>query len=213
MFVYIGGIEMSRLAWVSLFVIAAMFWADMPAFGAAQPQGARMDLAKGMTFERYLTTGDGAQMERALERVSSLVLSDHFLAFVRGVDVPLVLAVYTELWCPDCARTTPFAYAISQANPLIEAAYFLRDDPGRAFMRAQTGKSSIPTIFVTDKGGLVAGDVYVEYPESVQALIAAATEEAARGYRNDLRSGMYDEEIENDLRELMESAIKELKER
>ncbi|MDR0617152.1 MAG: thioredoxin family protein [Synergistaceae bacterium] len=203
---------MLRLAWISLFVIAAMFWMDIPAFGAPQPQGAKIDLSRGVTFERYLTTGDSAQMKSALERVSSLALSDHFLAFVRGIDIPLVLAVYTELWCPDCARTTPFVHAISQANPLIKAVYFPRDELGRVFMRAQTGRSSIPTIFVTDKGGLVAGDVYVEYPERVQALIADASEDAAR-HKNDLRSGLYDEEIENDLRKLMESAIKELKER
>jgi protein-disulfide isomerase len=205
---------MFKLTGILALILAARLLIAQPAFCATQPQGARIDLSKGMTFERYLTTGDSSQMENSLERVSSLALSGPFLDFVRGIDTPLVIVAYTDLSCPDCARTIPFVHAISQANPLAEAAYFLRDDSARPFMRAQTGKSSIPTIFVTDKSGLVAGNVYVEYPEKVQALIdaAASNEEAAR-HRGDLRSGLYDEEIENGLRDLIESAMPELKER
>jgi hypothetical protein len=205
---------MLKLTGILALVLAAQLWTAEAAFCAAQPKGARIEISKGMTFERYLTTGNSAQMESSLERISQLALSEPFLAFVKGIDFPLVIVAYTDLSCPDCARTIPFVHAISQANPLVDAAYFLRDDSTRPFMRAQTGKSSIPTIFVTDRSGFVAGDVYVEYPEKVQALIdASSSDDEARRHKNDLRSGLYDEEIEKGLRELIESAMAELKTR
>jgi hypothetical protein len=204
------------IKWIFTMILALtiVHAAGPRAFCAAQPSGAQIDLSKGLSFEKYITTGDSSRMASALERMSSITLSEPLLAFVREIDTPIVLAAYTDITCPDCARTIPFVQAISNANPFVSAVYFLRDDETRPFMRTQTGKSSIPTIFVTDRSGSVAGDVYVEYPEFVQALIdaSASNEEAAR-HRDDLRSGRYDGEIERDLRKLIDSALAELRNR
>lgn len=197
-----------------IFVLLTALWAELPAFCAAPSQEVGIDISKGLSFEKYLLTGNSSQMESAIDRASSLGLSPSFGAFVKGIDAPLVLVAYTELWCPDCARTTPFVRAVAQANPLVSAVYFQRDDAAKSFLRSLTGKASVPTIFATDENGVIVGGAYVEYPEEVQALIdaSASNEEAAR-HRGDLRSGRYDAEIENGLRKLIESALAELKAR
>jgi glutaredoxin len=185
-----------------------------PAFCADQPPGGRIDLSKAIAFERYIATGSGEQIGSVIDRLSSLKLSGPLTAAVKKIDVPLVVVAYTDITCPDCSRTIPFVQAIHNANPLVTTLYLLRDDETKTFVRAQTGKSSTPTIFVADASGAVAGGVYVEYPESVQALIdASATDEEAKGHRSDLRSGMYDGEIQGDLARLLESAFKELRSR
>jgi glutaredoxin len=205
---------MLKFAGILIFALMTALWTDMPAVCATRPAGAKIDLSKGLSFEKYLLTGDSSQMASAMDRASSLALSASFEAFVRGIDAPLMLVAYTELWCPDCARTTPFVRAIGEANPLVSTAYFQRDEAAKSFLRAQTGKASVPTIFATDENGDIVGDVYVEYPEKVRALIgASASDEEAARHRGDLRSGRYDEEIENGLRELIESALAEMKAR
>jgi glutaredoxin len=205
---------MLKFAGILTFALLAVVWVEMPAVCASRTAGVRIDISRGLSFEKYLLTGDSSQMASAIDRASSLVLSPPFEAFVKGIDAPLVLVVYTELWCPDCARTTPFVRAIAQANPLVTAVYFQRDEAAKSFLRAETGKASVPTIFAADEDGNIAGDVYVEYPEKVQALIdASASKEEAAGHRGDLRSGLYDEEIENGLRKLIESALTELRKR
>lgn len=199
---------MLRFAGILTFGLLAALLTGLPAFSAARLQEGRIDLSKGLSFEKYIATGNGSQLGSALERVSSTELSESFAAFVKEIGAPFVLAAYTDISCPDCARTIPFVYAASQANPLVRAVYFPRDDAARLFMRAQTGKASVPTIFVTDEGGALVGEAYVEYPEKVQALIdSSASKEDADRHRGDLRSGLYDDEIQNGLRKLIESAI------
>ena len=208
---YIGGIEMLRFAGILTFGFVVALLAGSPAFCAPRLREGRIDLSKGISFEKYVTTGSGAQLGSALERVSSTKLSESFSDFVEGIRTPLVLVAFTDISCPDCSRTIPFVHAASQASPLVRAVYFPRDDTARQFMRAQTGKASVPTIFVTGATGTLVGGAYVEYPRKVQALIdsSASDDEAAR-HRDDLRNGQYDDEIENDLRELIEGAIANL---
>ncbi|MDR0649596.1 MAG: thioredoxin family protein [Synergistaceae bacterium] len=202
---------MLRFSGILALGLAAALLAGLPAFCAPRLQEGRIDLSEGLSFEKYITTGSGAQLGSALERVSSTSLSEPFAGFVKGIRTPLVLVAFTDISCPDCARTIPFVHAATLANPLVRAVYFKRDDAARQFMRAQTGKASVPTIFVTDETGALVGGVYVEYPRKVQALIdASVSDDETAGHRKDLRSGLYDDEIESDLRELIEGAIANL---
>jgi protein-disulfide isomerase len=194
-----------------MLLLASPFLFASSAFGAAQPPGARIDLSKAITFEKYILTGNSAQLEDSLRRAGSLAPSELFRTSVKKIAAPVTIVAYTDISCPDCTRTIPFVQAMQNINPLVTVRYILRDDETRAFVRAQTGKASTPTIFVTDADGAVAGDVYVEYPAAVQALIdSSKTDEEARGHRLDLRSGKYDDEIQIDLLKLIVSAMPEL---
>jgi protein-disulfide isomerase len=203
--------KMKKLTRIFLFALAAPFLIASTVSAATQPPGGRLDLSGGLSFEKYITTGNASQMESSIDSISSFASSDSFLAAVKAIDAPIVIVAYTDITCPDCARTIPYVETMHNVNPLITTVYILKSDETRAFVKAQTGKSSTPTIFVTDKDGAVAGDVYVEYPEAVQVLIdASATDEEAGKHRRDLRSGQYNSEIEKDLLKLINSALPEL---
>ncbi|MDR3255273.1 MAG: thioredoxin family protein [Synergistaceae bacterium] len=201
------------MKWIGMFLLAlsAPLLFASQVFCAAQPAGGQIDLSKGIAFEKYITTGDAEHLASVIDRVSALRPSASLISAAKKIDIPIVVVAYTDITCPDCARTIPFVQALHDANPLVRTVYLLRDEEVRTFVRAQTGRSSTPTIFVTDESGAVAGDAYVEYPASVQTLIdESTTDEEAKGHKSDLRSGLYDDEIQNDLARLLEGAAREL---
>jgi glutaredoxin len=203
---------MRKFTGLLLFALTAPLLIASSAFCQTQPAGAKIDLSKGLSFEKYITTGTGLQLENALDRLTSLAPSEFFLSAVKAIDTPFVIAAFTDITCPDCARTIPFVQTIQNVNPLGAAVYFLRNDETRAFLKTQTGRAAVPTLFITDKNGTVAGGVYVEYPESVQAMIdASSSDEEASRRRGDFREGQYDEEVQKDMLKLIESALPELK--
>jgi hypothetical protein len=203
---------MKKLTSIALFAAAVPFILSSAAAGLTQLPGGRIDISKGVSFEKYLAAGNSAEIENEISRVSSLKPSESFLAEVREIDVPLVIVVYGDMSCPDCAVTVPYIQSIREANPLIETRFFLRNDETRAFLRGLTGRAAVPTMFITNKEGAIAGDAYVEYPEAVQSLIgASSSSEEAKGHRDDFRRGQYDEEVQKDLLKLIQRALPELK--
>jgi hypothetical protein len=202
---------MKFLSGLFLLALSALLFTATQAFCAAtQPPGGRIDLSDGLSFEKYITTGTGVQMENAIDRLGALSPSESFLAAVEKIDVPIVIVAFTDISCPDCAVTIPYVETIQRVNPRVVATYFLRDDAAKVFLKRQSGRSAVPTLFVTDGEGAVMGGVYVEYPEAVQALIDSSSSEEASSVRGDFRKGRYLEEVEKDILKLIESALREL---
>jgi hypothetical protein len=94
-------------------------------------------------------------------------------------------------------------------NPLVRTKYILRNEtPGaREFMKSRAGRTNMPAVFVLRADGKVLDGAYVETPEKVTALLAsAATDEERDAIWEDFHSGVYDEDIQRDLLELISKA-------
>jgi glutaredoxin-related protein len=204
--------NMKKLTALVLLTIAAPFILSSAAAGLTRPQEGKIDLSKSVGFEKYLASGSGEEMEKEINIVGSLKPSKSFLDEAKKIDAPLVIVVYGDMSCPDCAVTVPYVQSVQKVNPLVETRFFLRNDETKAFLRTAAGRAAVPTIFITNAEGLIAGDVYVEYPEAVQSLIdASPSNEEAKKHRTDFRNGLYDEEIQKDLLKLIQRALPDLK--
>ena len=165
-----------------------------------------IDLSKGVSYERYLFGGTGMQIERVFARTKAVRLSDELRAAAQRIDSPVVFVTYGSITCPDCAVAVPFLEALKNANPTIETLYFARDNKAREMLLERTGLNRIPTIFVTDRNGRILSGHYVEYPRVIYDLLEKSkTEEEKRAHIEEFRAGKYDDDVQRDLADLIES--------
>jgi glutaredoxin len=174
---------------------------------------ARVNLYKTLDFETYKASGTEEQRNAAEERLASIEPAAFFLEGVKKIDKRITLLVVGMMFCPDCTAVYPYLEAMKAANPFISTRYLVRDaTPGaREFMISRTGRPNVPSIFVVrpDKtngwrSGKISSKAYVETPIRVTNLLQSAksnTERAA--VWKDFRAGVYDEDIQRDLLDLI----------
>jgi glutaredoxin len=113
-------------------------------------------------------------------------------------------------YCPDCKAAYPYMEAVSRVNPHVTTRYIPRNGtPGaREFIQARAGRTNMPAIFVLRPDGEVLEGAYIETPSKVTGLLAnASSDEERDAVWEDFHNGIYDEEIENDLLALVETAL------
>ncbi|MDR1472257.1 MAG: thioredoxin family protein [Synergistaceae bacterium] len=196
-----------------VFAALAAILAAAPRSGAGvfSPEGDRVDLSQSLPLEKYMMTGTALDMEMAFERLESFKVSESFRGTVERVNRPLVILMIGMMYCPDCGIAFAYMEAMSRINPLITARYIPRDPtPGaRDFMNRRTGVVRTPQIFIVEPDGAVRLGAYVETPARVTALLAAAaSDEERKSVFADFRAGIYDEDVQDDLASLIDSALR-----
>ncbi|MDL2263698.1 thioredoxin family protein [Synergistaceae bacterium OttesenSCG-928-I11] len=165
-----------------------------------------IDLKQGVSYERYLFGGNGIQIEKMFARAKVLRLSDSLRSAVQRIDFPVIFTTYGSITCPDCAIAVPFLELLKNANPQVETLYFTRDNKAREMLLERTGLNRIPTIFITDRSGKILSEHYVEHPRIVYDLLAKSkTEDEKRAHIDEFRAGKYDDDVQSDLSELIDS--------
>jgi hypothetical protein len=173
------------------------------------PDAGRVNLRASASFEEYVRSGEEKYISGIEERMRSCVVSEKFIESVKKIDRPLVLLMIGMTYCPDCKAAYPFMEAASRVNPYVTARYIPRNGtPGaREFIEARAGRTNMPAIFVLRPDGEVLDGAYIETPSKVTGLIInASSDEERDSVWEDFHNGVYDEEIENDLIRLLETA-------
>ncbi len=169
----------------------------------------RIDLQNGASYERYLLDGTSEQIGRMFARSKGVRPSKKLLFAAQKIDTRVFIVIYGSITCPDCAIVVPYLERLRNANPQIETRYFARDDKARKMLLERTGRNRIPTVFITDRSGRIVSGHYVEYPRIVYDLLEKSkTEDERRAYIDDFRAGKYDDDVQNDLADLIDSIYK-----
>ena len=205
---------MWRKIYVSAVIMTAVMFAGAQAFalasennfgGVFSPDGSAVDLYKTLKFDAYKASGTEEQRRTAEEKLASVKPAAFFIEGVRKIDKRLTLLVIGMMNCPDCTAVYPYVEAMEPANPFISVRYLARNDtPGaREFMSSRTGRTNTPSIFIV-RNGKILNRAYVETPSRVTALLEATKNEEERDVIwEDFHSGVYDEDIQSDLLELI----------
>ncbi len=168
----------------------------------------RIDLQRGISYERYLFGGTGLQIERMFARSKAVRPSEALLSAAQRIDSPVYIVTYGSITCPDCAIAVPYLERLKSANSRIETRYFARDNEAREMLLERTGRNRIPTIFITDRKGSILSGYYVEYPRIVYDLLEKSkTEDERRAHIKDFRAGKYDDDVQSDLTDLIDSVF------
>jgi len=177
------------------------------------PGSDRINLYRTLNFEAYKASGTEKERKEAEERIASVKPADFFLEGVEKIDKRITVLVVGMMFCPDCRAVYPYVEAMKAANPFISTRYLIRDStPGaREFMVSRTGRPNVPTIFVVrpDKidgywNGKISGKAYVETPGRVTDLLQTAKSEREQAaVWRDFHGGIYDEDIQQDLLDLI----------
>jgi glutaredoxin len=177
------------------------------------PDAGSVNLKNSVSFEEYKKSGEEKYISDIEERVRSCGVSEKFIEGAKKIDRPLVLLMIGMTYCPDCKAAYPFMEAVSRVNPYVTTRYIPRNStPGaREFIKARAGRTNMPAIFALRPDGKVLDGAYIETPSKVTGLIMNATSDEERdSIWEDFHSGVYDEEIENDLLRLLETALSSL---
>ena len=208
---------MYRLAVLFMFLILLLFaGTSLASYGKDvffSPDAKRVNLKAAVSFEEYKRSGEEKYISGIEERMRSCGVSEKFIEGAKKIDQPLILLMIGMTYCPDCKAAYPFMEAASRVNPHVTTRYMPRNGtPGaREFIQGHTGRTNMPAIFVLRPDGKVSGGAYVETPSKVTGLIAnASSDEERDAVWKDFHNGVYDEEIENDLLRLIETALNDL---
>jgi glutaredoxin len=169
----------------------------------------RVDLSQALSFEEYLQSGAEGERRAVEKRFESYGVLPFFEEGAKKIEYPTTLLMIGMMYCPDCKAAYPYLETIARLNPLIRTKYIVRNDtPGaREFMASRTRRSNMPSVFVLRPDGKVLDGAYVETPAKVTELLAAAATEGERdAIWDDFHSGLYDEDIQRDLLELISKA-------
>jgi hypothetical protein len=178
-----------------------------------QPDTGKVNLKASLSFEEYIKSGEEKYINGIEERMRSCDVSAKFIEGVKKIDRPLILLMIGMTHCPDCKAAYPFTEAASRVNPHVTTRYVPRSGtPGaREFIMARAGRTNMPAIFVLRPDGEVLDGAYIETPSKVTGMIAdAPSDEERDAVWKDFHNGVYDEEIENDLLRLLETALSSL---
>jgi len=201
---------MSR--YIFIFLVSALFFSVRPAVAEGRifsDDAGRVDLSRAMSFEEYAASGNGDEQRAVEERFGSFEVSKFFADGAKSIESPAILLMIGMMYCPDCKAVTPYIETMAKLNPLVRTKYILRNEtPGaREFMKSRTGRINMPAVFVLRADGKVLDRAYVETPEKVTARLAsAATDEERDAIWEDFHNGVYDEDIQRDLLELISKA-------
>lgn len=166
-----------------------------------------IDLNNGVPFEHYVNAGDEKQKSVILNRINATKPSAAFVAEVKNIQSPLVVAVVSSVSCPDCTALTPFLLALGREGDNIEIKFFARNTATRALLSARTGFDRVPTVLFANSEGQLYEGAFIEYPEHVKTLIGnAKSEEEANAVIRDFRARKYNTEIEKDILTLLKKA-------
>ncbi|MDR3164833.1 MAG: thioredoxin family protein [Synergistaceae bacterium] len=205
---------MYRLASVFIFLISLSFaektFASYGKDVFFSPDAGRVNLKASVSFEEYKRSGEKKYIDAIESRMRSCNISERFIEGVKKINRPLVLLMIGMTYCPDCTAAYPFTETASRVNPYVTARYIPRNGtPGaREFIESRAGRTNIPAIFVLRPDGKVLDGAYIETPSKVTGLIVnALSDEERDSVRENFRKGIYDEEIENDLLSLLETAL------
>ncbi|MDR1580932.1 MAG: thioredoxin family protein [Synergistaceae bacterium] len=174
------------------------------------PDAERVNLKVSVSFEEYKRSGGEKYINDIEERMRSCKVSERFVEGAKKIDRPLVLLMIGMTYCPDCKAAYPFMETISRVNPYVTTRYIPRNGtPGASeFLKARSGRTNMPAIFVLRPGGEVLDGAYIETPSKVTGMIMnASSDEERDSIWEDFHNGVYDEEIENDLLRLLETAL------
>jgi hypothetical protein len=170
----------------------------------------RVNLKASISFEEYKRSGEEKYIRDIDERMRSCKISEKFIESVKKIERPLILLMIGMTYCPDCKTAYPFTEAASRVNPYVTTRYIPRNGtPGaREFIMSRAGRTNMPAIFVLRPDGKVLDGAYIETPSKVTELIKnASSDEERDSVWKDFHNGIYDEEIENDLLRLLETAL------
>jgi thiol-disulfide isomerase/thioredoxin len=169
-----------------------------------------VDLKISVSFEEYKRSGEEKYVSDIEERMRSCGVSEKFIDGAKKIDRQLVLLMIGMTYCPDCKAAYPFMEAISRVNPNVTTRYIPRNGtPGaREFIVARAGRPNMPAVFVLLPDGKVLDGAYIETPSKVTDLLMnVSSDEERDSIWKDFHNGVYDEEIENDLLNLLETAL------
>ena len=177
------------------------------------PDAGRVNLYKTLKFEAYKASGTDEERKAAEERLASIEPAAFFIEGVKKIEERITVLVIGAMYCLDGKAVYPYVEAMQTANTFISTRYLVyTSTPGaREFMVSRTGLAATPSIFIvrpgkegSNRNGEVLNRSYVEAPSRVIALLEAAkNEEESDVIWKDLHSGVYDEDIQRDLLELI----------
>ena len=195
--------------------ILSMTFFTPRAFAASKifsPDAERVNLYKTLNFETYKATGTEEEREATEERLALVKPAAFFLEGAQKIEERITVLVIGMMFCPDCKAVYPYVEAMKAANPFISVRYLERSAPGaREFMLSRTGRANVPMIFGVrpdgtkgNRDGKIWGKSYTETPERVTGLLQAAKTERERStVWKDFHAGVYDEDIQRDLLDLI----------
>ncbi|MDR1482832.1 MAG: thioredoxin family protein [Synergistaceae bacterium] len=194
--------------------LAVLFLTGAVSGAAAETHDvARMDPGKGTDFYGFISKAKAKDMEKFIARLGKVTLSDELKETASRADRPFTVVVLGYTYCPDMLIVAPFIESVRMANPnMITVRYYIRNDGYAELLKRQTGIDRTPAIFLAEPDGrLLEGRFYSKFPRIVQRLIdSSASSEESNSHIGDHRAGVYDDDVQSDLAELLRFGVPEL---
>lgn len=153
-----------------------------------------IDFSKGYSLDEYFQKGYEEERDRQKRACERTHCSPEFEAAVKAVAKPVLLAAFTEIYCPDSVVTMPFVKRAVDLNSLIRLAVFERD-PFRRELEALSGAVKIPTLIFFDEAMDVKGK-YVELPDRLREELEDADPDERSAMTLEYRRGKYNHVIQ-----------------
>lgn len=152
---------------------------------------------KLMNYEEYLETANDEEIIFINELHDQGQILNVGLRDIINIDKKVRILVITSTKCKDSATIVPFLIKLSQFNEKIEVGFLLKDN-NKELLNNICGESNIPAILVLDENNNVDRK-FIEFPREVKELLIKNPVEKTKDIINEMRSGKYNQFIQEDL--------------
>ncbi|KRQ87966.1 hypothetical protein ABG79_00131 [Caloramator mitchellensis] len=163
-----------------------------------------MDFKKGVKIDEYLNQATEEQKQILTYHQEKIILSSEAVDYIKSVNKPINLVVFSENYCPDCVVTLPFITKICELNSNLDYYIFKREG-NENLLNEMVGEARIPTILFLN-GDFNPLSFYIEFPERLKSKFIGLNEDEKKNIINDFRNGRYYSIIEKEIIEHIKSA-------
>ena len=150
-----------------------------------------------MNYEEYLESAKSEEIIFINELYDQGQILNVGLREIMNIDKHVRILVITSTMCKDSATIIPFLIKLSQFNKKIKVEFLLRND-NEELLKNICGEKNIPAILVLDENDNVDRK-FIEFPKEVKELLIKNPAEKTKEIINEMRSGKYNQFIQEDL--------------
>lgn len=160
-----------------------------------------LNLLGGLNFDEYLMKTTEEQRKAQKDIYDGIQLSQAAIEYVRHIEEPINIMVFSEGYCPDCTVALPFVKRLAEENNNIIVKIFPREGNKEA-LEDLVGNARIPTILAFNKDMEPKG-AYIEFPKALVEKMVRLNIEEQKQVVGEFRKGEYNSLIEQELLDIL----------
>lgn len=154
-----------------------------------------LDMKSGLTYNEYLKTATDEERKMINEFFRRVHVSNEKVKEINNLNEVIDIAVFSITRCKDAASAIPFLIKLSEKNNNINIRFWDREG-NEELLENLTEAKRVPSILKVKNGRVVKS--YIEFPRILDEKIKYNPENKET-FVNELRSNIYDKEIEEEI--------------